>query len=141
MFDQQCALGTNLCLEEAIWLWIYLPNFKSNQNWNRNHTETFSGKKESQRIASYNLTETTLMFLWFLRWQKTSAPPLQLPCISKTENRDIQKLTLHHSYLSKWQNSIKFWVPEYFLYHCTLLIKIQLMGSTIIFTSKFFFTA
>ena len=22
-----------LCLEEPIQLWIYLPNFKSNQNW------------------------------------------------------------------------------------------------------------
>ena len=104
MFDQQCALGTNLCLEEAIWLWIYLPNFKSNQNWNRNHTET-SEKKQSQRIVSYNLTETTLMFLWFLWWQKRSAPPLQLRHLSKTENRGIQKLTLHHSYIFKWQNS------------------------------------
>ena len=105
MFDQQCALGTNLCLEEAIWLRIYLPNFKSDQNWNRNHTETFSEKNESQRIVIYNLTETTLMFLWFLRWQKRSTPPLQLWRIRKTENRGIQKLTLHHSYLSKWQNS------------------------------------
>ena len=32
----------------------------------------------------------------------------------------------------------KFWVPEYFLYQCTLLIKIQPMGSTIIFISIFF---
>ena len=35
----------------------------------------------------------------------------------------------------------KFWVPEYFLYQCTLLIKIQPMGSTIIFNSKFSFGA
>ena len=33
----------------------------------------------------------------------------------------------------------KFWVPEYFLYQCTLLIKIQTKGSTVIFTSKFSF--
>ena len=31
----------------------------------------------------------------------------------------------------------KFWVPEYFLYQCTLLINIQPKGSTVIFTSKF----
>ena len=31
--------------------------------------------------------------------------PLHLWRISKTENRGIKKLTLHHSYLSKWQNS------------------------------------
>ena len=35
----------------------------------------------------------------------------------------------------------KFWVPEYFLYQCTLLIKTQPMGSTIIFTLRFFFAA
>ena len=76
-----CTRHKTSCLEEAIWLWIYLVNFKSNQNWHRIHTETFSEKKESQRIVSYNLTETTPMFLWFLQWQKRS------------------------SYLSKWQNS------------------------------------
>ena len=100
-----CTRYKPLCLEEAIWLWIYLPNFKSNQNWNRNHTETFSEKEESHIIVSYNLTETTLMFLWLLRWRKRSAPPLQLRRVSKTENRGIKKLTLHHSYLSIWQNS------------------------------------
>ena len=45
------------------------------------------------------------MFPWFLRWRKSSAPPLQLRCVSKIENSRTQKLTLHHSYLSKWQNS------------------------------------
>ena len=100
-----CTRHKTSCLEEAIWLWIYLVNFKSNQNWYRIHTETFSEKKESQRIVSYNLTETTPMFLWFLQWQKRSAMLLQLRRISKTENRGIQKLTLHNSYLSKWQNS------------------------------------
>ena len=100
-----CARHKPLCLEDAIWLWIYLPNFKSNQNWNRNHTETFSEKEGSHMIVSYNLTETTLMFLWLLRWRKRSAPPLQLRRVSKTENRGIQKLTLHHSYLFRWQNS------------------------------------
>ena len=105
MFDQKCVLGTNLCLEEAIWLWIYLPNFKSNQNWLLCIQKPLSEKKESQRIVRYNLTETTLMFFWFLRWQKRSAPSLHLWHGSKTVNMEIQKLTLHHSYLSEWQNS------------------------------------
>ena len=41
-----------------------------------------------------------ILFLWFLQWQKRSMLPLQLQCVSKTENRGIQKLTL-----PKWQNS------------------------------------
>ena len=38
--------------------------------------------------------------------------------------------------MTKFQN---FSVPEYFLYQCTLLIKIEPKGSTVIFTSKFSF--
>ena len=48
------------------------------------------------------------MFLWFLWCQKGSMPPLQLWHISETGNRGggwgVQKLTLHHSYIPKWQN-------------------------------------
>ena len=84
-----CTRYKRLCLEEAIW--IYLPNFKSNQNW-------------LLRIQKPS-PETTLMFLWFLRWRKRSAPRLQLRRVSKTEDRGIQKLTLHHSHLSKWESS------------------------------------
>ena len=35
----------------------------------------------------------------------------------------------------------KHQLPEYFLYQCTLLIKIQPKGSTVIVTPKFSFTA
>ena len=34
VFDKLCTLDRkSLCLEEPIWLWIYLPNFKSELNW------------------------------------------------------------------------------------------------------------
>ena len=33
VWSTMCTRHKPLCLEEAIWLWIYLPNFKSNQNW------------------------------------------------------------------------------------------------------------
>ena len=35
----------------------------------------------------------------------------------------------------------KHQLPEYFLYRCTLLIKIQPKGSTVIVTPKFSFAA
>ena len=93
VWSRMCTRHKSLCLEESIWLWIYLPNFKSNQNW----LLRIQKPLESQRIVGYNLTETILMFLWFYRWWKRS--------VSKTENTAMQKLTLHHWYLSKWLSS------------------------------------
>ena len=37
-----------LCLEEAIGLWIYLPNFKSNQNWLLRIQEPFIKRKKAK---------------------------------------------------------------------------------------------
>ena len=99
-----CTRHKPLCLDEPVWLWIYLPNFKWNQNWLL-HIQKPSIKRMRARVVSYNLTESVLMFLWFLWWQKRSVLPLQLQHESKTVNRGIQKLTLHPSYLLKWQNS------------------------------------
>ena len=97
VWSRMCTRHKSLCLEESIWLWIYLPDFKSNQNW----LLRIQKPLESQRVVGYNLTETILRFLWFYRWWKRSAPPLQLRRVSKTENTGMQKLTLHHWYLSK----------------------------------------
>ena len=102
------------------------------------HTGTFYWKKEIQRIVSYNLTETILVFLLFLRWWKEKHATITAS-VSK-QNWKLRDTKIHIASLIPLQmtKSYKFWVPEYFLYQCTLLIKIQPKGSTIIFTSKFF---
>ena len=51
-----------------------------------------SVKRNSQKILSYTLTETILMFFDSFG-DKREVPLLQLCCISRTENREIQKLT------------------------------------------------
>ena len=91
----------------------------------------FSRKNENQRIVSYNLTETTLMFL-------KACCHYSFGTYAKLKIRDtkINIASLIHVQMTKFQ---KFWISEYFIYQCNLLIKIQPTGSTIIFTSKFFF--
>ena len=50
LFNEQCALDTTrLCLEEAVRIWIYLPNFKSNQNWLLRIKESFLGSENRGR--------------------------------------------------------------------------------------------
>ena len=115
-----CTRHKPLCLEEPIWLWIYLPNFKWNQNWLL-HIQKPSTKRKRAKVVSCNLIESILMFLWFLWWQKRSVPSLQLQRVSKTENRGkkINFASFIPLQITKFQ---KFWVPEYFLYQCTLVI-------------------
>ena len=99
VFHQQCAQGTSLSLslKKTVWLRIYLPNIKSNQNWLFHIHKPSIKKKKSWRIVSYNPTGTIVMFLWFLRWRKRGTLPLQLRRVSKNERRVIQKLTFDHS--------------------------------------------
>ena len=94
-----------LCLEEPIWLWIYLPNFKSNQNWLLCIQEHSIKKREPENSKLQSYWNHDNVSLIPLMMKEKHPPPLQLQRVSKTENRGIQKLTLHHSYLSKWQNS------------------------------------
>ena len=102
------------------------------------HTGTFYWKKEIQRIVSYNLTETILVFLLFLRWWKEKHAAITASVSKQNWKLRDTKINIASLIPLQMTKSHKFWVPEYFLYQCTLLIKIQPKGSTIIFTSKFF---
>ena len=127
-----------LCLEEPVWLWIYLL-----LSLNQTKTECFTYR--NLLIVSYNLTETILCFFDSFDNEKEACCQ---HCsfgtyISKTENRGIQKkLTLHHSsYLFKWQNSKSSELLNIYFINtlCWLRYNQREVGSTIIFTSKFSF--
>ena len=61
--------------------------------------------------------------------------------VAKTEKKGDTKINFASFIPLQMAKFQKFWVPEYFLYQYTLLIKIEPTGSTIIFTSKFSFAA
>ena len=101
------------------------------------HTGTFYQKKEIQRIVSYNLTESILTFLLFLWWRKEKRAAITVSACKQNLKLEDTKINIASFIPLQMTKSQKFWVPEYSHYQCTLLIKIQPKGITIIFTSKF----
>ena len=138
MFDQQCALGTSLCLEEPIWLWIYLSNFKSHQNWLLRLQEPSIKERdpENSKWQSYWNHSNVSLIPSMTKEKRATITALVHNQNWKLGDTKINFASLIPLQMTKFHT---FWIPEYFPYQCTLLIKIQSKGNTIIFTSKFSF--
>ena len=102
-WSTMCTRYKPLCPEEPIWIWNYLPNFKSHQTYFEYRNLLLKERQpENSKLQSYwNHSNVSLISSMV----KQKPPPIQLQRRSKAENREIQKLSLHHSCLPKWQNS------------------------------------
>ena len=86
-----CTSHKPLSPEEPIWIWNYLPNFKSHQTYFEYRNLLLKERQpENSKLQPYwNHFNVSLISLMV----KEKPPPIQLQRRSKTENREIQKLS------------------------------------------------
>ena len=105
----------SLCLEKRVRIWIYLPNFRSNQNWLLRIQETSIKEREPEnsKLHSYwNLSNVSLIHS--MRKEKRAA----ITASAREQNwkqgdTRINLASFIPLLMTKFQ---KFWVPKYFLY-------------------------
>ena len=102
-WSTRCTRHKPLCQEEPIWILNYVRNSKSHKTYFEYRNLLLKERQpENSKLQSYwNHSNVSLISSMV----KEKPRPIQLQHQSKTENREIQKLSLHHSCLSKWQNS------------------------------------